>query len=105
MAKGRTGLLDCRIEVRRYRLVLKPSRWGARGSRTQGLSPVLDLSHRQVRVPVKRYSQVDEDNSVCFLPKEDFEDDGNTCLKYWTDAHGVALRDSSTNDFQYKRGN
>lgn len=69
-------------------------------------------SKKVLLVPVKRYNG-EEQNSVCFIPKQDIEKDTSdvydkaqvTKVTSWVDAHGVALSDSSVHEqIAYRRG-
>ncbi|KAG9230862.1 hypothetical protein BJ875DRAFT_356175, partial [Amylocarpus encephaloides] len=102
----------CLVKVRLYKLVPTLSRWGARGEKVVVQSPVLTISDTMSRIPVKRYSHEEDQNSVCFLPNQDIEGVADGSLPVvseastsWVHAHGVALSDSLSSDvLQYKRG-
>jgi hypothetical protein len=69
------------------------------------LSPVVDLTASQTDdIPVKCLSHSIKNNSVCFMPTEDIEDDKTSHNTYWVNAHGVALKSSSPNELEYRRG-
>ena len=103
--------LDCKVEVRKYVLVSRPSRWDKRGDRVVVQSPVIEIRNTDIRIPVKRFSG-EEDNSVEFLPRKDIEKDASVVydkervskIPVWVDAHGVAVLDSSPEDeLEYRR--
>lgn len=93
---------DCKVEVRNYVLVPNPSRWNQKGKRVVVQSPVLVPTGAQ-KIPVKRYCQGDDLNSICELGTEDIEHDTSDIYKEarvsqktsWINAHGVALRPGS----------
>jgi hypothetical protein len=104
--------LDCKVEVRKYVLISQPSRWRQKSERVVVQSPMLQISKTVLDVPVKRFNG-EEENSVCFIPKQDIEKDTSSIYEKaqvskatsWVDAHGVALFDSSVHDkFAYCRG-
>jgi hypothetical protein len=112
MISNQMDIQDCKVEVRKYVLVSQPSRWKQKGERVVVQSPMLKISKTVLDVPVKRFNG-EEDNSVCFIPKQDIEKDSNSIYnnaKVSTatkrvDAHGVALFDSSPYDkIAYARG-
>ncbi len=105
-------LSSSKVEVRKYILISKPSRWGQRGQRVVVQSPMLRIPKDVVQVPVKRYHG-EEQNSVYFIPKSDIEKDSNSIYarqhvsteSTWIDSHGVVLFDSADlDDFVYMRG-
>lgn len=105
-------MLDCKVQVRKYVLISKPSRWHQKGERVVVQSPMLNISKTVLEVPVRRYNGL-EQNSVCFLPRQDIEKDTSSIYDKakvstapsWVDAHGAALFDSSPyDDFSYLRG-
>jgi len=97
--------LDCKVEVRKYVLVTRPSRWNKRGGRVVVQSPVLAIQNTDIRIPVKRFNG-EEANSVEFLPIKDIEKDASAIYTkervsktpVWVDAHGIAIADSSSDD-------
>ncbi|KAF4632495.1 hypothetical protein G7Y89_g5625 [Cudoniella acicularis] len=100
-------------KTRQYVLVPKPSRWSQKSERVVVHSPMLQIPETALYVPVKRYVCGQEDNAVCFLPREDIEDESSDIYENvqasrqasWSEAHGVALMDSSPDDeLQYQRG-
>jgi hypothetical protein len=112
MNSKQLGILDCKVEVRKYVLVSQPSRWRQKSERVVVQSPMLKITESVSVVPVKRYKG-EEENSVCFIPKEDIEKDTSKIYDKtrvstgtsWVDAHGVALFDSSVHDqIIYLRG-
>jgi len=111
MASGQVEILDCKVRVRKYVLVSCPSRWKQKVERVVVQSPMLKITNSALEVPVKRYNG-EEQNSVCFIPKHDIENDVSiyeyakvSTTESWVDAHGVALFDSALDDnFTYRRG-
>lgn len=112
MTSNQVDILDCKVEVRKYVLVSQPSRWRQKGERVVVHSPMLKMPKTVLDVPVKRFNG-EEDNSACFIPKQDIEKDTSSIYDKakvstttsWVDAHGVALCASSPdNQFGYERG-
>ncbi|KAE9372401.1 hypothetical protein N431DRAFT_340250 [Stipitochalara longipes BDJ] len=112
MASNQVDISDCKVRVRKYVLVSRPSRWKQKGERVVVQSPMLNIPKTVLHVPVKRYTG-EEQNSVCFIPKQDIEEDISsiyenaevTTTESWVDAHGVALFDSTLdNSVTYRRG-
>ena len=75
-------------------------------------SPMLYIPDEVVYVPVKRCTH-EEHNTICFLPRADFEPDsskiyGNMKVSQepsFIDAHGIAVADNDLYDtFEYERG-
>ena len=106
MISSSASMLSCSVEVRTYKLIPQPSRWGLQGERSALVqSPVLEISDIILRVPVKRHSHVEELNSVTFLPKGDIAEDINRKRTVLVNAHGVALSASEpSDDLDYERG-
>ncbi|TVY81417.1 hypothetical protein LSUE1_G002398 [Lachnellula suecica] len=113
MSSENSQILDCKVEARNYILVLHPSRWGKKRDRVIVHSPVPGTSTKtnHLKIPVKRHDE--EQNSVCFLPRADIEQDTDDIYKrlnvnrnpYSSNAHGVALCASlPRNGFEYRRG-
>lgn len=75
MCSARLKIPDCKVEVRSYVLVQNPSRWKMKGERVIVHSPVRNLSTTPQEIPVKRYCQDEEGNSVCMLGAPDIERD------------------------------
>ncbi|KAN0122997.1 hypothetical protein V8E51_001323, partial [Hyaloscypha variabilis] len=103
---------NCQVKVRKYILVSQPSRWRKKGDRVVVQSPMLEISKPVLEVPVRRFNG-EEQNSVCFIPKQDIERDTSSLYDkenlskatVWVDAHGVALLDSSVHSqFAYRQG-
>lgn len=104
MAGSFTKILDCRKEVRDYRLVPNPSRWKQKGERVMIQSPMLEILESTSHVPAKRYSYGQAQNYACFLLRDDI-DYHYTGTRGWIDAHGVALfNSSSTDQLHFERG-
>lgn len=104
MAANCSRILDCRIEVRDYRLVLNPTRWMQNGERVMVQSPMFEILESTSHVSAKRYSFGEEQNSVCFLPRNDI-DSYYTGTRRWVDAHGIAGSNSSPTDpLHFERG-
>jgi hypothetical protein len=112
MTSNQIVIQDCKVRIRKYVLVSQPSRWGQKSERVVVQSPMLEISKTVLDVPVKRYNG-EEQNSVCFIPKQDIEKDTNSIYEKtqisrttsWVDAHGVALFDSTLHDqIAYLRG-
>lgn len=104
--------INCTVAIRKYVLVSKPSRWRQKSPRVVVQSPMLTISKTVLEVPVRRFNG-EEENVVCFLPKQDIEKDTSSIYEKekvskgtsWVDAHGVALFDSTPSDnFMYCRG-
>ncbi|KAH8601648.1 hypothetical protein B0O99DRAFT_501216, partial [Bisporella sp. PMI_857] len=104
--------LDCKVSVRKYVLVSRPSKWSQKSCRVVVQSPVLNIRNTDTEIPVKRFSGED-DNSVCYLLRQDIERDAShiydkECVskaEVRIDAHGVAISDSvSSEELAYKRG-
>ena len=110
MAAVGTEKLDCKVEVRNYVLVSRPSRWTKSDNRIVVQSPVLQIRNSDIRVPLKRCSRED-DNAVEFLPVTDIEKDASyiydkerVCkTPVCVNAHGVALSDSNSDELAYRR--
>jgi hypothetical protein len=112
MSFTEANIIDCKVAIRKYVLVSQPSRWKHKSQRVVVLSPMLNITKAILEVPVRRFNG-EEDNSVCFLPKQDIEKDTSSIyekaqvsqLTSCVDAHGVALFDSApSDDFMYCRG-
>jgi hypothetical protein len=112
MSSTQSHILDCKVEVRNYVLISQPSRWSQKSGRVVVQSPMRDISKTVLLVPVKLYNG-EEQNSVCFIPKQDIEKDTSDVYdKFqvskttsWVDAHGVALFDSSVHgQISYRQG-
>lgn len=112
MSSTEVDTIDCKVAVRKYVLVSQPSRWKQKSQRVVVQSPMLNISKTILEVPVRRFNG-EEENSVCFLPKQDIEKDTSSIYEKaqvskatsWVDAHGVALFDSTpSDDFMYYRG-
>ena len=88
MCSKSSEILDCRIVVRKYVLVSRPSRWCQKGERTVVHSPMLSISKEVSHVPVRCY-RGEASNSVCLLPKNDIEKD-------WSGIYDKALVDKTT---------
>ncbi|KAF7955974.1 hypothetical protein EAE96_004895 [Botrytis aclada] len=101
--------MDCKVLVRRYVLVARPSKWAQPGHRVVVQSPVLNIANESL-IPVRRFKGRDE-NSVCFMPVQDIEKDGSMAYKNagivteatQMDAHGMALIHSDS-EFDYRAG-
>ncbi|KAB8299065.1 hypothetical protein EYC80_001190 [Monilinia laxa] len=101
--------MDCKALLRKYVLVSRPSKW-ARSDRVVVQSPVHNITDESV-IPVRRFNG-DDENLVCFMPVQDIEKDGSIAYKNamitstatLIDAHGVALFESSSEDFDYHPG-
>jgi hypothetical protein len=111
MSSKQPDIQDCEVGIRKYVLVSQPSRWRQKGERVVVQSPMLEISKTVSVIPVKRYNG-EEQNSVCFIPKEDIEKDTSNVYDKArvskatsrVNSHGVALFDSSIHDqFAYKR--
>lgn len=108
---GIPDAMNCKIELRKYVLTRKSSRWAQKGDRVLVHSPMLDISTAE-QVPVRRYNGVEE-NCVCFLPKQDIEKETSKAYRRAlisrdtevVEAHGAALVDSPPGkEFEYCRG-
>jgi hypothetical protein len=105
MSSIQVDIQDCKVAVRKYVLISRPSRWKQKGERVVVQSPMLQISKAVLNVPVKRYNG-EADNAVCFIPKQDIEKDTSSIYDKakvstaisWVDAHGVALFNSSPHD-------
>ncbi|PQE05984.1 C6 zinc finger domain protein [Rutstroemia sp. NJR-2017a BBW] len=112
LAPDLTSGLNCKVKVRFYVLVSKPSKLARSGIRQVVQSPVLDLAKAStVSIPVRCFRGLEE-NIVCYLPIRDIEKVGSiayekafvSTVPRRVYAHGTAIRDGE-DDFQYKRGN
>jgi hypothetical protein len=112
MSSTEVDTIDCTVPIRKYVLVSKPSRWKQKSQRVVVQSPMLTISKTVLEVPVRRFNG-EEENVVCFLPKQDIEKDTSSIYEKeqvskvtsMVDAHGVALFDSTPpDDFMYCRG-
>ncbi|TVY23138.1 hypothetical protein LHYA1_G007874 [Lachnellula hyalina] len=113
MYSARLEIPNCKVKVRSYVLVQNPSRWNVKGERVIVQSPIQNLSTTLQEIPVKRYFQDEEQNSVCMLGVQDIEGDTNDIYEElqvsrrpsWINAHGVALcRGPSSYGFEYELG-
>ena len=77
MYSARLEIPSCKVKVRSYVLVQNPSRWNVKGERVIVQSPIQNLSTTLQEIPVKRYFQDEEQNSVCMLGVQDIEGDTN----------------------------
>ncbi|KAH6671765.1 hypothetical protein B0J14DRAFT_80488 [Halenospora varia] len=116
MSSTHVDILTCHVKVRRYILVAKPSRWAQKGERKGERvvvhSSMVEIPDGTSHVPVKRCLRGQEQNPVCFLPIQEIENDSNKIYENlqistqpsWSNAHGVALVNSSPDSgFEYRR--
>jgi hypothetical protein len=86
--------LDCKVKVRKYVLVSQPSRWRKKSDRVVVQSPMLQISKPILEVPVRRFNG-EEQNSVCFIPKQDIERDTSSIYEkeqsQQSDSRGLML--------------
>lgn len=101
--------MDCKIPIRRYVLIARPSKWAQKGDRVVVQSPVQNITNESA-IPVRRFKG-DNENSVCFMPIQDIEKDDSVAYKNamvtskstLINAHGVALFNSGSG-FDYQPG-
>jgi hypothetical protein len=112
MAAVEIKIFDCKVKLRKYVLISRPSRWNQLGDRVVVQSPMIPIPNTAVLVPVKRFCG-EKDNSGCFLPRCDIEKDASPIYDRelvsktvtLVDAHGVALSDSSPDEeLEHKEG-
>ncbi|KAI9642345.1 hypothetical protein NHQ30_009148 [Ciborinia camelliae] len=103
--------MDCKVPIRKYVLIARPSKWAQKGDRVVVQSPVQNITNESA-IPVRRFNG-DDENSVCFMPVQDIEKDESnaytgamvTSKAIQIDTHGVALSKSeSDSDFEYQPG-
>ncbi|QSZ32126.1 hypothetical protein DSL72_001695 [Monilinia vaccinii-corymbosi] len=102
--------MDCKVPIRKYALVSRPSNWAQKGDRVVSQPQVQNITNKSV-IPMRRFSGNDE-NSICFMPIQDIiEKDRSiasrgarvTSRAALIDAHSVALFKGNSN-FDYGPG-
>ncbi|KAL2076020.1 hypothetical protein VTL71DRAFT_963 [Oculimacula yallundae] len=96
---------DCKVKVRKYVLVSKPSRLQQKRGRVVVQSPLLNITKDVLFVPV-RVLHGKEYNLVCYLPRADIERDSSDAYRRqhasntpsFIEAHGSAICDSDPSD-------